>query len=138
MTTTHHGGCLCGAVRYAFEAPIYGCVHCHCDSCRKNCASPMTTFVGVHDGQWRWLREPASVYVSSPGVERHFCNRCGSPVAYLSKNFTHKMHFYLAALDDPEAFKPEGHSFLQNKVSWLHLSDDLPDVTGHKWSQNTP
>ncbi len=134
MGKTQTGSCLCRAVRYSFEEPIYGCVHCHCDSCRKNCASPMTTFVGVFDGQWRWLGEPASVYVSSPGVERFFCNRCGSPVAYLSKNFTNKMHFYLAALDDPEAFKPEGHSFKKNKLSWLHLSDKLPDLTGDKWS----
>ena len=134
MTKTHTGGCLCRAVRYAFDEPIYGCVNCHCDSCRKTCASPMTTFVGVHDGHWRWLGEPASIYASSPGVERFFCARCGSPVAYISKNFTNKMHFYLAALDDPEAFKPEGHSFLGNKVSWLCLNDGLPDLTGEKWS----
>ncbi len=136
MPNTHSGGCLCGAVRYSFDEPIYGCVNCHCDSCRKNCASPMTTFVGVHDGHWRWTGEPASIFSSSPGVKRHFCARCGSPVAFISEKLTNKMHFYLAQLDDPEAFTPEGHSFKSSKLTWLHLADDLPDLTGNKWSQS--
>ena len=94
----------------------------------------MTTFVGVHDGSWGWIGEQPSVFDSSPGVKRYFCPRCGTPVAYIAENLTNKMHFYLAALDNPEAFKPEGHSFKENKLSWLHLADDLPDLTGTKWS----
>lgn len=117
MPTTHTGGCLCGDIRYVFDELIYGCVHCQCESCRKNCAAPMTTFVGVHDGQWRRTGVPASAYESSPGVKRHFCARCGGPVAYISENFTNKVHFYLAQLDDPEVFAPEGHSFRSHKLS---------------------
>lgn len=95
----------------------------------------MTTYVGLFEGTWRWVGKPASTYASSPGVQRFFCARCGTPVAFISERFTGKMHFYAAALDDPEAFAPEGHSFIDNKLSWLHLADDLPDVTGHKWSK---
>ncbi|MDE2446023.1 MAG: GFA family protein [Alphaproteobacteria bacterium] len=135
MGKHHSGGCLCGDVRYQFSEPIYGCVNCHCESCRKNCAAPMTTFVGVYDGTWRWTGAAPSVFESSPGVKRYFCGRCGSPVAYISENFTNKMHFYLAQLDDPEAFKPEGHSFKDSQLSWLHLADDKPDTTGKKWSK---
>lgn len=94
----------------------------------------MTTFVGVNEGRWRWTGAEPSVFVSSPGVRRFFCGRCGSPVAYISENLTNKMHFYAAQLDDPEAFQPEGHAFKANRLSWLHLSDDLPDLTGGKWS----
>lgn len=137
MSRQHSGGCLCGSVRYTFSEPIYGCVNCHCDSCRKSCAAPMTTFLGVHDGSWRWTEAKPTLYESSPGVKRYFCSRCGSQVGYISENFTNKMHFYLAALDNPEAFKPEGHSFKANQLSWLHLDDALPDLTGSKWSKNS-
>lgn len=52
----------------------------------------------------------------------------------ISENPTNKMHFYAAQLDAPEAFQPEGHAFKANRLSWLHLADDLPDLTGGKWS----
>lgn len=129
MGASHLGGCLCGAVRYSIDEPIFRCVHCHCDSCRKNCGAPMTTYVGVHGGAWRWVGGPAAIYISSPGVKRFFCATCGSPVAFVSEQLANKMHFYAAALDDPEAFVPTGHFFKHNKLSWLHLADELPDVT---------
>jgi hypothetical protein len=94
----------------------------------------MTTYVGVYDHSWRWSGKEPSVFESSPGVKRYFCGKCGSPVGYISENFTNKMHFYLAQLDDPTAFRPEGHSFLNEKLSWLHSGDDLPDLSGGKWS----
>jgi hypothetical protein len=31
----HRGGCLCGAVRYAFDAPPLATVACHCRDCQK-------------------------------------------------------------------------------------------------------
>lgn len=94
----------------------------------------MTTYVGVNDGAWKWTGKEPKFFESSPGVRRYFCPTCGSPVSYISANFTNKMHFYLAQLDNPEAFVPEGHSFKSSKLSWLHLADDLPDLTGGKWS----
>lgn len=134
MAKTHFGSCLCGEIRYTFDEPIYGCVHCHCESCRKATGSPMTTFVGVHDGTWRWLGKEPAVYRSSPGVRRYFCASCGSPIAYISESLTNRMHFYAAGLDNPNAVEPEGHSFRAEKLSWLHLADTLPDLTGGKWS----
>jgi hypothetical protein len=97
----------------------------------------MTTFVGVNDDSWKWTGVQPTLFESSPGVKRYFCGRCGSQVGYISANFTNKMHFYLAGLDNPEAFKPEAHSFLAEKLSWLHLGDELPDSTGAKWSKGS-
>ena len=123
---THTGRCLCRAVTYAFETPINWCLHCHCESCRRNCAAPYTTFVSVPDTQWRWTGAEPAIYRSTKGVERRFCAACGTPVSYKSETQPGEMHFYAAALDDPEAFTPTRHVFHAEKLSWIHLGDDLP------------
>lgn len=123
--TTHTGRCLCRAVTFLFETPVNWCVHCHCESCRRNCSSPFTTFVSVNDGQWRWTGETPKVFASSPDVQRSFCRHCGTPVAYRVDG-RDEIHFYLASLDDAEAFEPSRHDFHSEKLAWVHLADDLP------------
>ena len=130
MSEAQTGRCLCRAVTYAFEPPIKWCVHCHCESCRRNCSAAFATFVSVPDGQWRWTGAEPAVYSSSEGVQRMFCPTCGSPVAYRNDKLPEEIHFYLAALDDPEAFEPQRHVFLQDKLAWVHLGDDLPKLHG--------
>lgn len=126
MSETHEGRCLCGDVTYEVTTPVFRCVTCHCDSCRRNCAAPMTATIGVDDGQWCWTGAEPALFKSSPGVERRFCARCGTPMSFRAVHMTNRIHFYLGTLEDPEAFRPESHSFLGEKLSWLHLTDDLP------------
>ena len=35
MTNEHHGGCLCGAVRFTVSRALRGVIHCHCGQCLK-------------------------------------------------------------------------------------------------------
>jgi hypothetical protein len=81
------GRCLCGAVRFAYDGTENWRAHCHCESCRRATASPMTTFLGVSDGRWRWTGAEPAAYVSSPGVTRSFCATCGSPVGFRAERF---------------------------------------------------
>jgi len=41
------GRCLCGKVNWRYAGPENWRGHCHCGSCRRNTASPFTTFMGV-------------------------------------------------------------------------------------------
>ena len=132
MTETVHGRCFCKAVRFEIDLPIKWCVSCHCESCRRTSSAAYATFISVPDGQWRWTGAEPAVFASSEGVERRFCGTCGSPVAYRNAKLPDEIHFYLAALDDPEAFAPERHVFLQDKPGWVHLGDDLPKLHGFK------
>lgn len=127
------GRCLCGKIKFEIEPPIVACVNCHCESCRRQCSAPMTTFIGINDGQWKWTSGTAKVFHSSPGVERTFCGDCGTPMSFRSTNMTGVMHFYVAALDDPEAIQPSMHAAHEEKLSWLHFNDDLKTVIGPKY-----
>jgi hypothetical protein len=127
------GHCLCGAITYAFDAThVTWRGHCHCESCRRNCSAPFTTFFGVTDGHWRWTGVAPALFASSPGVERRFCATCGTPMAFCADHSPGEMHFYAASLSDPSSFRPEFHTFWQERLPWIHLSDDLPRRHGDR------
>lgn len=133
MTLTHRGRCFCKAVSFEIDAPVLSCVNCHCESCRRQCSAPMTTYIGVPDGQWRWTGEAPKVYRSSPGVERTFCANCGTPLSFRSERMSGVMHLYLAALEDPESLQPTLHVAHEEKLSWLNIGDDLPTRNGPEY-----
>ncbi len=130
MTETFSGRCLCKKVSFEIDTPIVACVNCHCESCRRQCSAPMTTYIGVVDSQWRWTGGAPTVFRSSPGVERTFCGDCGTPMSFRSENMSGVMHFYVAAMENPEDFEPTLHVAHEEKLSWLNIGDELPTRIG--------
>ncbi|MBX2837802.1 MAG: GFA family protein [Gammaproteobacteria bacterium] len=90
----------------------------------------MTAFFGVPNGSWNWIGIEPGIYKSSSHATRYFCSNCGTPMAYESTKFPDEMHFYAAALTDPDSVRPTEHYHYQEKLAWLHLSDDLPKHSG--------
>lgn len=130
-----HGRCLCGAVAFEIDGTPQAVVNCHCDSCRRQCSAPMTTYIGVKDSQWRWISSPAKVFNSSPGVERRFCETCGTPISFRSAKMSDVMHFYVAAMAHPDQFEPTCHVAHEEKLPWLKLADSLPQIFGPDYTK---
>ena len=120
------GHCLCGAIGFSFDTAPNWQAHCHCESCRRNCSAPFTSYFGISHGHWCWTGEKPAVYASTPAVKRYFCPTCGTPMAYQSDRWPHEIHFYAASLSDPAGFEPTMHVNWNERLPWLHLSDDLP------------
>ena len=120
------GHCLCKQVTWEYTGPETWACYCHCDDCRRNCASPVTAFIGVNLSDFKWTGDLPAVYPSSPGVKRHFCNRCGTPMAFEAEHYAGEIHLYAATLENPQDFKPEFHVHCAKKLVWLDLQDDLP------------
>lgn len=120
------GHCLCGQVRFAYAGAPEWVAHCHCESCRRNCAAPFTTFLGIKDGAWHWLGAPPTRFASSPGVERLFCPHCGTPMAYRAERWPQEQHFYAATLEDPASVTPQQHVNYAEHLAWIALADGLP------------
>lgn len=123
MATSGH--CLCGATTYEYDGDARWRVHCHCESCRRQCSAPFTTFFGVLRDEFRWTGQATGVYESSPGVRRHYCTSCGTPMAFDADRYGTEMHLYAASLNDHSDFTPEGHVYFSEKVQWVTLADDL-------------
>lgn len=124
--TTKTGRCLCGAVTFEYQGPENWRGHCHCASCRRNTASPFTTFLGVPRDACRFTGTQPSVYHSSPGVRRLFCGTCGTPMAYEADRYPEEVHFYAATLDDAASFAPQFHTHYAEKLPWIEIVDGLP------------
>jgi hypothetical protein len=125
MTITR-GHCLCGRVSFEYEGPENWRGHCHCESCRRNTASPFTTWFGVPRSACRFTGEEPRAYHSSPGVRRLFCGTCGTPMAFESARWPDEIHFYAASLDNPRNFAPQFHVHCAEQLPWIQLDDGLP------------
>lgn len=125
------GGCLCGAVRYETTMKPFKVAFCHCASCRKATAAPLLAILLFDDGGVRFTRGAPKRYESSPGVFRGHCTVCGTPLSW--EGVWHDkpiIEVFAGSLDDPEACAPDRHAFVDEKLSWLHVNDDLPHYSG--------
>lgn len=120
------GGCLCGSVRYTLKGELLWAGHCHCESCRRQTSSPITSFFCVYEKDMMFMGNALETYASSKGVERGFCKKCGTPMYYMNENRPGEIDLYATSLDNPENYKPLAHYHWDEKLSWLHADDNLP------------
>ena len=124
------GHCLCGETRWEYSGAETWACYCHYDDCRRNCAAPVAAFIGVQLVNFKWTGVDTGRYHSSLGVMRHFCTRCGTPMAFQGDHYEGEIHVYAASLAKPEEFTPEFHVHHGEKLPWLSLQDDLRKIDG--------
>lgn len=128
---TATGGCLCGAVRFRAAGPAKGSGYCHCASCRRHTGAPLVAFAVFTADQVTWEKGARSRYESSPGKFRAFCPDCGSSLTWEGRyNGQEWVEFHISAMDDPNAFPPNEHTHYKERISWLHVDDDLKKFPG--------
>ena len=120
------GGCLCGAVRYRVDSAPLWTGYCHCTSCRRSTGAPVTMFVGASVDSVTFTAGERARFASSPGVQRGFCARCGTPLTYEGERFPGEIHFYVSTFDEPQALRPRFHVYYEERLEWLEISDSLP------------
>ena len=128
MTT--RGYCLCKRTSWAFEGNQTWACYCHCDDCRRNCGAPVVAWLGVPLQNFEWTGDKPKTFESSPGVFRHFCETCGSPMGFEANHYPGGMHLYAGSLENPKDFRPTFHVNKQSKLPWLGLTDDLAEFEG--------
>lgn len=124
------GGCFGGAIRYeATGKPAY-VGHCHCNRCRRVSGAACVTGATFPADSVKWTAKKPTLYPSSPGVDRGFCPTCGS---YLTFQRPGRIFLLIGSLDEPEQIdmrEPRefeaSHCFLSEKLSWIHIEDELP------------
>lgn len=119
------GSCLCGEVRWTFEA-LAMMSHCHCSICRKIHGSAFATFAMGDASGFAWQAGEAQIgsFESSPGNARSFCTRCGSVVAREISGG--QFSTPAGNLDDDPGIRPMAHIYVGSKAVWHPLTDELP------------
>ena len=128
MGTVHRGSCLCGGVRYEYTGTFGQFVYCHCGQCRKAQGSAFASNAPVEEDKFRLVAgaELLQRYESSPGKQRVFCGRCGSPVYSRTDARPGVLRLRMGTLDTPPGKKPEAHIFAASKAEWYDILDGLP------------
>lgn len=127
MTETQTGGCHCGRLRYAFEAPLRDIAHCHCSICRRTSGGIVTTWLTLPMASFRWTQGSAAAYASSATCSRYFCAHCGCHLTLFTSLSPHSLDITVASLDHPERAPADRHIWTRSRLPWLHLDEGLPE-----------
>lgn len=124
MTT---GSCLCGAVRLRIEGPLSPIQICHCRSCQKAQGAGMAAVVPVATEQVAIESgaEDLTAFESSPGKERVFCRRCGSPV-FSRRTGQSELRLRVGILDPSVDLTVASHAWCDEAPSWDADEDHAP------------
>ena len=131
------GRCLCGDIRYEYRGAPLKILHCHCESCRRHTSSPVAAFVCVDGARFRYTQGEPVTYISSPGVTRTHCGRCGAPMTYESERNPAQVDLYIGTLDDAATTVPTYHVHVEEQLPWFEIVDTLPRYAAGK-SGNEP
>lgn len=124
----HKGSCLCGGVAFEVTGPLEPIQICHCGQCRKAQGGAFASNIPVQTEAFELVAgaELLASYESSPGKERVFCSRCGSPVFSRRQGQPEVIRLRAGLLDEPVPARPIAHFFVSAKSSWWPIQDDLP------------
>jgi len=125
---TFYGGCLCGQLRYEARDPI-DAGYCHCRLCQRSSGAPVLAWASFPTARFSFERGEPRSYRSSLAGLREFCASCGTQIAFRGDATPTRIDVNIATLDDPASIEPEYHIWIDSRMPWLHIDDDLPRYT---------
>lgn len=125
-----NGRCGCGAVSFRVEDKPNWVAHCHCRDCRAQTGSPFTTFAGFPRERFAWKGAAVKSHLSSPGVRRSFCGKCGTPMLFEGERWPGEVHIFVATLENPASLTPQAHVYFGQALPWIEPADGLPRFKG--------
>lgn len=124
--STVSGSCLCGSIRYQLNGQMKYLCNCHCESCRRGSGAPYVAWGTVDRSDFAVITGTLSIIQSSPDVERGFCGDCGASLTYANSRRVGEIDITLATLDRPGDFMPRSHIWVEDKLPWVVIADELP------------
>lgn len=134
--TEQSGGCLCGGVRYEFDAEPAMTAVCHCTHCQKTSGSAFSVVLGVPAGSVRLVRSGSLAtfeYTGTSGqpVLRKFCRVYGAPVISDAAAFPGLLFVKAGTLDDRSRIEPGLHIWTNSAQPWVAIGETTKRFPGN-------
>lgn len=71
------------------------------------------------------------------GRQRSFCPACGSPLTFRNDGESDEIDVTVCSLDDPTCVTPADHTWSEDQLPWIQLSDGLPRFPRGRTSLST-
>ena len=129
MSTTYHGGCRCGAIRYEIAAEPMFAGHCQCLDCQRETGGGHASFMAFPADAVKLTGTPRFYEAradSGNTIRRGFCPTCGSPVVGRTSRMPDMMTISAGSLDDPSVFKPQFVVYTSRGHAWDLVDPALP------------
>jgi hypothetical protein len=128
----HTGSCLCGVVKVEIDGDLAPVQLCHCGQCRKASGTAFASNMPVRAEAFRVVggADQLKSFESSPGKERVFCGRCGSPVISRATAAPDWVRVRVGLIDPPVGAPLAFHFHTASKADWWPIQGDLPQHPG--------
>lgn len=120
------GGCHCGEVRYCATGAARNICICHCLSCRRSAGAPFVAWATFLLKNFQITHGELRTHNSSSMVTRGHCERCGTSITYFNSGRDTEIDVSLTTLDEPSALTPRCHIWVEDKLPWILINDNLP------------
>jgi hypothetical protein len=130
------GGCACGAVRFAIDAPLGRATWCHCTRCQRRTGAGASANARIAPGSLRITSGEDRIGTWEPdgGWAKLFCRDCGGALFSRSDRDPAVMGVRLGTIDGDPGVRPSGHQFTAYAAPWEPIPDDgLP-----RWPEARP
>lgn len=133
------GSCLCGAIRYAIDAPVTELRACHCHHCQKASGAGNAVNAVVPSAAFKLTQGTPKRYdahaASGRTLHRYFCGDCGSPLYSQRANNTDTVVVRAGTFDNPGDMKVVAHIWTSRARPWSHIPSG---VTQHPGQPDAP
>lgn len=125
------GGCQCGAVRYAFYAPLENPHACHCRMCQRAVGGAFALLAGGKKENFAWTKGKPAFFASSNVAKRGYCRDCGTPLSFAYDMPKARTYVTIGSLDDAEAAAIIIQYGVESRLGWVRFCEDAPsEATG--------
>jgi hypothetical protein len=121
------GGCQCGAVRYAFYAPLENAHVCHCRMCQRATGGVFAALAGGKPENFAWTRGKPVFFASSNLAQRAFCEKCGTPLSFKYDTAAARMYTTIGSLDEPERVELVKQYGIESRLPWVKFCEAVPE-----------
>ena len=120
------GHCFCGSVKFEVAGPEKYACFCHCESCQRAAGAVYVPWATFEKKTFVITAGEMIEYNSSSGVTRGFCRECGTSLTYEHEKRAGDIDITLTSFDNPSQFAPRAHIWVEDKLPWVVIGDDLP------------
>jgi hypothetical protein len=135
MTTPLTGGCLCGAIRYAVNAPVSGLRACHCTDCQKTSGTGSSVNAVIQGKDFSITRGKPKCYAAKAAsgrtLLRYFCGDCGAPIYSQREASPERVVVRAGSFDDSSAMKITSNIWTKTARPWSHIDPDTEQQPGN-------
>jgi len=128
------GHCLCGHVKFEFDAQPTDVSVCHCSLCRRMTGSAFGVYVKVPAVNLNLMSgaDQITAYDVTEKLTMCSCRRCGGYLYAEHSDYSEFTYVCLGAVNDHDGIHPGYHEFVGSKASWFDIHDSLPQF--EDWS----